>query len=301
MLKTDSCLEIQCPICNSKVRIGNLTISQVNVEFLINLKVNGIDDSISVLRTLYDQVPSMKYSISNETALRSYFERIHMEVSQSIVSPVTNLVTAANSTMLHLTNLADKVPFELKKELGDIRQEVTGNLRTLQNELTNLKDQVPASIQAQFIGVNTNILRALKDLENKLNDLSAKVPASVRQEFSDIERTINSKIKDMEKSTTEAPLMVLRDGLNPVQNRLQELADKVPKDVKSEFNEIERLLEKGLEELKDLEEKGRLSVNSELKALGCTINSLINKPTIQGRVGEMPWLNYGWVSFHWIK
>jgi hypothetical protein len=123
-------------------------------------------------------------------------------------------------------------------------------------------------------------------LMERLSELGDKVPLSVKGEFVEISKELAKKLKNMEKNSTEAPLIMFNATLNPLMERLERLTEKLPEEIREEFKETRTDLQEKLLEIESAAEKSSIAVGSEVKELRNSINSLINKPAVLGRVSE---------------
>ncbi|MGD0978036.1 MAG: hypothetical protein ABR962_02725 [Candidatus Bathyarchaeia archaeon] len=129
----------------------------------------------------------------------------------------------------------------------------------------------------------------------RLSRVTDKVPADISEEFLELRRELAEKLKAIEKSSTETPLTMFNELLEPFGEKLGQLMEKLPKEIREEFKEVKTSLQEQLVEVRNQAEKSSTEVSCEVKELRDTINKLIHKPTDLGRIGEgvlaLSWLN----------
>lgn len=120
----------------------------------------------------------------------------------------------------------------------------------------------------------------------RLSEVADKVPMDISNEFLEIKRELAEKLKIIEKNSTETPLTMFNELLEPLGEKLGQLMEKLPKDIREEFRGVKTDLQEELLEVKSYAEKSNNAVGSEVKGLRDSINSLIHKPSALGRIGE---------------
>lgn len=156
------------------------------------------------------------------------------------------------------------------------------NKSALEEYFKKIQEQIALTVVTP-IGLlveNANLLM------EKMSKLTESVPADIKEEFNEVNKELSQKLESMEKSTTEAPLIMFNGTLNPLMEKLGQLIDRLPKDIKEGFKEVKTDLQEKLVEIKTNTEKSDFSIGCEVRELRNSINSLINKPTTLGRVGE---------------
>lgn len=156
------------------------------------------------------------------------------------------------------------------------------NKTALEEYFKKIQEQIARTVVTPIALLVENANRLLESL----SELTDSVPTDIKEEFNEVNKELAEKLKNMEKNSTEAPLMMLNGTLNPLMEKLGQLIEKLPKDIREEFKEAKTDLQEKLTEIRSTAEKSSIAVGSEVKELRNSINSLINKPAVLGRVGE---------------
>ncbi len=156
------------------------------------------------------------------------------------------------------------------------------NKSTLEEYFSKIQEQIALTVVTP-IGLlveNANLL-----LE-KMSGLTESVPADIKDEFKGVNQELTDKLENMQRNSMEAPLVMFNGTLNPLMEKLGLLIERLPKDIQQEFRQTRVDLQEKLTEIKVTAEKSTVAVGCEVKELRNSLNTLINKPTALGRVGE---------------
>lgn len=156
------------------------------------------------------------------------------------------------------------------------------NKSALEEYFTKIREQIALTIVTP-IGLlveNANLL-----LE-KMSKLTERVPLDIKDEFKGVNQELTYKLENMQRNSIEAPLVMFNGTLNPLMEKLGLLIERLPMDIQEEFRKTRVELQEKLAEIKVTSEKSTFAVGYEVKELRNNLNTLINKPTTLGRVGE---------------
>ena len=156
------------------------------------------------------------------------------------------------------------------------------NKSALEEYFKKIQEQIARTVVTPIALLVENANRLME----RLSELTESVPTNIKEEFNEVNKELAEKLKNMEKNSMEAPLMMFNGTLNPLMEKLGQLIEKLPKDIREEFKEVKTNLQERLLEIRSTAENSGIAVGSEVKELRDSINNLINKPAVLGRVGE---------------
>jgi hypothetical protein len=107
--------------------------------------------------------------------------------------------------------------------------------------------------------------------------LSADSQIVINELLKALQEKVNASLSPMEKMV---------GVVSPLMTNLQQLGQRIPSDVKSEFALTDKTLRAGLDELRKTAEGIRDPIQKDIAHLTDTINKLIYKPTVKGTVAE---------------
>ena len=115
------------------------------------------------------------------------------------------------------------------------------------------------------------------------------------RQTSETKTIVNGLIKGIEEQVNSAlkPLDIITQMIFPLTKKLDDLASKLPENLKTEFDEISSQLNKQICLINDASTKSTEPVQRELRELALNINALMNKPNLIGAVKEKT-LELGW-------
>jgi uncharacterized coiled-coil DUF342 family protein len=77
-----------------------------------------------------------------------------------------------------------------------------------------------------------------------------------------------------------------RENIHPLTEKLAELTQKLPDNIKAEFTDTNKELAEKLKAIEDATVKATEPVQKQIRDLTEAINELVNKPTSKGKAGE---------------
>lgn len=89
-----------------------------------------------------------------------------------------------------------------------------------------------------------------------------------------------------EVKTILSPVDLITKTVNPLIQRLAELTDKLPENIKEEFADVNNELTQKMKTIEDAATKATDPVQKQVKDLSDAINQLVNKPNAKGKAGE---------------
>jgi|SRR5271157_340447 len=146
--------------------------------------------------------------------------------------------------------------------------------------------KIQEEISRVVISPTATLVSNANQVMGRLGELIEKAPLGIRNEFLEIKRELDGKLESLEKNSTETPLTIFNQMFNPLTEELGRLIEKLPKDISEEFAQVKTDLQEKLVEIKSNAEKSNNAVGSQVRELRDSINSLINKPSVFGRVKE---------------
>ncbi len=112
---------------------------------------------------------------------------------------------------------------------------------------------------------------------------------------SDTRNIVDTLIGHIEQqfSRTLIPLETIAKTTTPLNLKIEQLTERLPEDMKSEFIETNKLLINELKLIQEATKQFAEPIQKDLKELQMWIGSLVNKPSVTGRVNELT-LQMGW-------
>jgi hypothetical protein len=165
------------------------------------------------------------------------------------------------------------------------------NKSALEEYFKKIQDQVAHTVITPIALLVDNANRLIE----RLSGLAENVPSDIKSEFMEINRDFTEKLESMKKIAAETPLTMFNETLNPLVEKIGQLIEKLPKNLREEFKEVKIELQEKLAEIKNNAHESSVAVGCEVKELRNTINTLINKPTARGRFGESV-LSESWIA-----
>jgi uncharacterized coiled-coil DUF342 family protein len=141
---------------------------------------------------------------------------------------------------------------------------------------------------------NSNLRFLLQRLDEKNLDDAITLSAVAWNNFPGLKLTADSKVvvngllKGIENQVNKAvaPLDRIIMMIQPLSQKLEGLAAKLPEDLRKEFNEINGQLTAQVKTIQDIAKGVAEPVQRDVKELSLSINAMINKPTSLGTVKE---------------
>lgn len=183
---------------------------------------------------------------------------------------------------LHEKNIDDAISLARVAWSNFPKLRLSEESKTLINELLKkIQEQVSNTLSPIDM-----LIRNLNPLVVKLGELTEKLPKGIREEFSQTNKDLADKMKEIYDATTETPLQMAKDTLNPLSERMEKLIEKLPEDIKSEFTQTSSQLNENLKRFQETTFQNNRLIQERVTQLTNVIGELIRKPSAIGRAGE---------------